>query len=305
MDIIGRSYAACQIPLVPDKSPILTSQNLLSQQVSGSRYFFLSLRPGGGGGPLALGGREHCNPDYAIDRSVYAYHVLEYVAAGTGSVVLNGERYELGPGSVFAYAPTTLCSMRTSLQNPMVKYFVCLSGRRAPRLLARAELAPGQVRRLVGHGEIRSLFEDLIREGQHAGAHTREICDLLVTLLALKLATTVEESRTTGGLARENFLRCKALVDAQAERLVTLEDIAAAAGMDTSSICRLFRRFQGTSPYQYLLRKKMNLAAEYLVETGGLVKEAALRVGFTDPYHFSRCFKAVHGVPPRNMQKHR
>jgi len=287
-----------------EKPLALTSQTLLSQQVSGSRYFFLSLRPGGGGS-LALGGREHCNPDYAIDRGGYAYHVLEYVAAGKGSVVMNGERHELGPGSVFAYAPTTPCLMRTNPQNPMVKYFVCLSGRHASRLLARAELSPGRVRRLIAHGEIRSLFEDLIREGQHAGAHTREICDLLVELLALKLAVTVEETHAAGGLARENFLRCKALIDAQAERLVTLEDIASVAGLDTSSICRLFRRYQGTSPYQYLLRKKMNLAAEFLVETGGLVKEAALRVGFADPYHFSRCFKAVHGVPPRSMQKHR
>jgi len=287
-----------------EKSTGLEPKNLLSQQVSGSRYFFLGLRPGAGG-PLALGGREHCNPDYAIDRDGYAYHVLEYVAAGRGSVTLDGVRHELEPGSVFAYAPTTACAMRTSPEHPMVKYFICLSGQRAPRLLVRAGLQPGQVRRVVAHGEIRGLFEDLIREGRHAGSQTREICELLVELLTLKIAATVEEGSAAGGLARENFLRCKALIDAQAERLVTLEDIATAVGLDTSSICRLFRRFQGTSPYQYLLRRKMNLAAEYLVETGGLVKEAALRVGFSDPYHFSRCFKAVHGVPPKSMQKHR
>lgn len=284
--------------------PQLPSQDLLSKQVSGSRYFFLGLRPGAAG-PLALGGREHCNPDYVIERDRYAYHVLEYVAAGQGTVTLDGVRHELSAGSVFACAPTTACAMRTSAAHPMVKYFVCLSGPRAPKLLARAGLEPGQVRQVAAHGEIRATFEELIREGRHAGSHTREICELLVELLALKIAATAAEVTASGGLARENFLRCKALIDAQAERLVTLEDIAAAAGLDTSSICRLFRRFQGTSPYQYLLRRKMNLAAEFLVETGGLVKEAALRVGFSDPYHFSRCFKAVHGVSPKSMQKHR
>jgi AraC-like DNA-binding protein len=47
----------------------------------------------------------------------------------------------------------------------------------------------------------------------------------------------------------------------------------------------------------------MNLAAEFLVDGRGLVKEAAQRVGFADPYHFSRCFKAVHGVAPSGLQR--
>src|SRR5262245_17495172 len=112
-----------------ESSPRLESQNLLSKQVSGSRYFFLGQRSGAYG-PLALGGCEHCNPDYTIDRTSYAYHVLEYVASGTGVATLNGARHELGPGSVFACAPTTACTLRTEPANPMVKYFICLSGRR-------------------------------------------------------------------------------------------------------------------------------------------------------------------------------
>jgi len=288
------------------KALVPIAKNLLSQQVSGSRYFFLNLAPERGArNVLALGGREHCNPDYAIHREVYAYHVLEYVAEGEGTAVLGCENYDLGPGSVFVYAPTMHCEMRTKPSRPMVKYFLCLAGSTTPRLLTRAGLAPGQMRRFSAHGEIRSVFEDLIREGQRTGSHTQEICLVLLDLLVLKLAAASEGSGLAGGgLARANFLRCKALIDAQTERLVTLQDIAAVSGLDTSSICRLFRRYQGTSPYQYLLRRKMNMAAEFLVETGGLVKEAALLVGFSDPYHFSRCFKAVHGVPPRNLQKH-
>jgi AraC family transcriptional regulator len=104
--------------------------------------------------------------------------------------------------------------------------------------------------------------------------------------------------------AREAFLRCKTLIDTQAERIGTLEEIAAVAGVQASSVCRWFRRYQGTSPYQYLLRRKMNLAAEHLVENGGLVKEVAARVGFPDPYHFSRCFKSVHGVAPRDLLRY-
>ena len=88
-------------------------------------------------------------------------------------------------------------------------------------------------------------------------------------------------------------------------RFIEDEEIAAATGVEASSVCRWFRRYQGTSPYQYLLRRKMNIAAEYLVENGGLVKEVAQRVGFADPYHFSRAFKSVHGVAPRALLRYR
>jgi AraC-like DNA-binding protein len=156
---------------------------------------------------------------------------------------------------------------------------------------------------LAAHAEIRSVFEDVMREGQRTGDLAQAICAQLFELLLLKIEDAAQVG-VHGDPAQENFQRCKALIDAEAERLHTLREIAAEAGLEESSVCRLFRRFQGTSPYQYLLRRKMNLAAAFLVESGGLVKEAAQRVGFADPYHFSRCFKAVHGVSPKELQRH-
>jgi AraC-like DNA-binding protein len=126
---------------------------------------------------------------------------------------------------------------------------------------------------------------------------------VLLELLVLKLSVAAEKGGNPGDAGRESFLRCKALIDARTEDFGSLQDIAKAAGLDVSSVCRLFRRFQGTSPYQYLLRRKMNLAAEFLIDQGALVKEAALRVGFADPFHFSRCFKSMHGVAPSELQR--
>lgn len=278
---------------------------LLSTQVTGTRYFFLNLAPPSTARlAVALGGRERCNPDYAIHREGYSYHGVEYVAEGAGTVELDGRRHELRPGSVFAYGPATRCDLRTDPERPMVKYFLCVTGGRVARRLRRAGVGPGQSGLLAAHAEIRGIFEDILREGQRTGELAPAICAQLFELLLLK----IEEAAQAGGQgdpARDNFLRCKALIDAEPERLNTLREIALAAGMEASSVCRLFRRFQGTSPYQYLLRRKMNLAAAFLVERGGLVKEAAQRVGFSDPYHFSRCFKAVHGVAPKELQRHR
>jgi AraC family transcriptional regulator len=279
---------------------------LLSRQVSAARYFFLNLAPKARERlALVLGGRERCNPDYVVARRTFPFHVLEYVAAGAGRVRLDRRTHVLDPGSVFAYAPTTDCEIHTDPRQPMVKFFLAFSGPDVPLRLRRCGVAPGAVRRLAAPAEVTAVLDDLVREGQRAGALAPRICAALVELLLLKIEDGAAPAPPAGEPARAAFLRCKARVDADAERLATLADIAAAAGVEASSVCRWFRRFQGTSPYRYLLRRKMNLAAEHLVAHGGRVREVAARVGFADPLHFSRAFRAVHGVAPSALLGYR
>ena len=151
--------------------------------------------------------------------------------------------------------------------------------------------------------EVQAIFDDLIREGQHHRVTAGRICAALVEVLLLKL----EELCGLGGLGgtggEETFLRCKGVIEARAAELATLGDITRAVGIETSHLSRLFRRHQGISPYQFLLRRKMTLAAELLLDPRALVKSVAAQVGFRDPYHFSRCFKAVHRVSPRELQR--
>jgi AraC family transcriptional regulator len=289
-----------------EKIDRIAAAKLLSRQVTGARYFFLHLAPRREMAfALVMGGREHCNPDYAISRQRFPFFCLEYVVSGRGTVQLDERRHELGPGVVFAYAPTTHCEIHNDPADPMVKYFISFAGREAPRRLRRCGLPPGSARPLAARAELTSVLEDLVREGQRAGTLAAEICATLFQLLLLKIQDSAALAPQASEPAREAFLRCKALIDAQAATLGTLEEIARVARVEASSVCRWFRRYQGTSPYQYLMRRKMNLAAEHLVEHGMLVKEAAQRVGFSDPYHFSRAFKTVHGVAPRALLGYR
>src|SRR5258706_15927876 len=83
---------------------------LLSQQVTGARYFFLNLAPNRKD-PLTLvmGGREHCNPDYVVSRRGFPFYVLEYVVSGHGNVRLDHRRHALGPGVGFCFGATPAC----------------------------------------------------------------------------------------------------------------------------------------------------------------------------------------------------
>jgi len=279
--------------------------SLLSKQVSDARYFFLNLAPRRTDKlKLVMGGFEHCNPDYAVARARFPYTSIEYVVAGRGFAILEEQQHELRPGVIFAYGPRTTHEIHTETNDVLVKYFFSLAGVEVKSRLRRCQLAPGHARYLTLHGEIANGFEALMREGQRTGPQRQELCANLVEYLLLKIEDAASLTVHPNERAREAFLRCKAYIDAEAEHLHTLGEVARAIGAEASSICRWFRRYEGVSPYQYLLRRRMNLAAEKLIEHGGLVKETASCFGFADPFHFSHQFKAVHGISPSDLLRY-
>lgn len=297
-------------PAVDNNPPPNVRARFLANRVVGKSYIFPNLVPARTATwTLTLAGREECAPDYFNYRNSYPFYVVEYVAEGRGTVQIGrGRRHIICPGSVFTYAPDMKCQIRTDPEAPLIKFFFALSGTKVTDRLREARLPPGTVRRFRAPAEVLSIAYDVIHEGQRPGAHAAEICLKLVEILLLKTADSVASRGNMAARderARANFLRCRALIDTHAADFKTLEDVAEAAHLDSASICRLFQRFEGTSPYQYLLRRKMNLAAEFLIDTGGLVKNAAESVGFADPYHFARCFKAIHGVPPSEVRQFR
>lgn len=285
--------------------PVLSPAGaVLSTQVSGSRYFFLELTGTGRAGVIpAYGGFERCDPDYLVQRRHFDFCALELVISGEGTARLNGAEHALRAGSLFHYDRTTRLEIRTDPARPMAKYFLCLTGTRAAARVRAAGLRPGGAVQLAMFTEVQRVWEDLIREGGHHRATAGRICAALVEVLLLKAEDLAGISGRTGAFAEETFLRCKGAIEAGAASLATLGDITKAVGVETSHLCRLFRRYQGLSPYQFLLHRKMALAAELLMDPGVLVKEAAGHVGFRDPYHFSRCFKKVHHLAPKEFQR--
>lgn len=302
LDIVDRMKPARSASPAPGQESL---RGLLSPQVAGSRYIFPDLAPAARTRwTIALAGREECRPDYVVDRASYPFHVVELIVQGTGTVRLgSGRTHRLRPGTVFSCAADQACHLRSDPAQPLVKFFFAVIGRDVATRLGEAGLAAGTVRHLASPAEALGVAEEIIREGQRHHSAAPAICLKLFELLLLRIAASNSlraPDRNDG--ARESFLRCRSLIDEAALSLRTLEEISRVVNLAPATICRLFQRFQGVSPYQYLLRRKMGTAAELLLE-GAMVKEAAARVGFEDPYHFSRCFKSAHGVAPNSLRR--
>jgi ABC-type sugar transport system ATPase subunit len=83
---------------------------------------------------------------------------------------------------------------------------------------------------------------------------------------------------------------------------VDFQEIADSLFMSYDNFRRRFKQQTGLSPHRYFLKQKIELAKELLLFSDLEVKEVAERIGFADPYYFSRVFKEWTGASPAQFR---
>jgi transcriptional regulator GlxA family with amidase domain len=87
-------------------------------------------------------------------------------------------------------------------------------------------------------------------------------------------------------------------IEDNAAKDLTLEDIAAHAGMSTRTLNRRFREQTGTTPLQWLLRTRIRQAQHLIEATSHPIDRIATQVGFGSPTAFRDRFKRIVGTSP-------
>ncbi|MCR3811386.1 AraC family transcriptional regulator, partial [Pseudomonas aeruginosa] len=86
-------------------------------------------------------------------------------------------------------------------------------------------------------------------------------------------------------------------IHAHLERPLGLDELAQVAQRERWSLSRDFRALFGTSPYRYLIQRRLDIARRLMLG-GQTLAEAALAAGFADQSHMTRHFGQSYGLPP-------
>ena len=79
---------------------------------------------------------------------------------------------------------------------------------------------------------------------------------------------------------------------------LSLFDLAAIAGMGASSFRMLFKQSVGVPVHQYVIRRRVEAAANLLALGHRRLSEVAIQAGFVDQSHMARCMRRVLGMTP-------
>jgi transcriptional regulator of acetoin/glycerol metabolism len=110
-----------------------------------------------------------------------------------------------------------------------------------------------------------------------------------------------------GGLPPGTLKRVREYVEGHLAERLSVERLAAIAGLSVYHFARAFKKSQGMTPHDYLLDRRIVRARALLDETDTALSEVALVSGFADQSHFARHFRERVGIPPsayRRSQRH-
>lgn len=81
--------------------------------------------------------------------------------------------------------------------------------------------------------------------------------------------------------------------------MISISQLADAVGICVRECQRSFSNILHMTPMQYLTRRRITVAAEFLVSTDMTVREIGLCCGFDNPSYFAKQFKSITGMSPK------
>lgn len=84
---------------------------------------------------------------------------------------------------------------------------------------------------------------------------------------------------------------------------VTLDQLAAEAGLSKYHFCREFKRLSGQSPMEFLRQARVEAARSLLLSTPWTIHAIAAQVGFSDEFQLSRIFRRMTGKAPSQLRR--
>ncbi|WP_106477279.1 helix-turn-helix domain-containing protein [Phytohalomonas tamaricis] len=126
--------------------------------------------------------------------------------------------------------------------------------------------------------------------------------DLLATTLLNGLHNRLHE-RLTSSSSRLDIAMLDAYIEAHLDAPLCVDDLARKACLSSAHFSEVFRQQTGLSPYQYVLRKRLDAAQQLLESTSLPLITIAERTGFANQSALSHAFRRHLGHPPSALRQ--
>jgi AraC family transcriptional regulator, arabinose operon regulatory protein len=232
-------------------------------------------------------------------------YLLAFCTRGEGIVVLAGEQVPVTGGQFFISPPKETFKYYSVLKKNSRFLIAGFSGKTISLTGLECSIVRNLVPSVSNMVANRELLFDEIFNNLMKGYYPSNL-DYINFCFGHLLATFIYANRNSDDLAEESnpvVHRAIRFLEINLHRKLTLQQIAAEAGFSPTYFTTLFRKQTNYAPLSYFSHLKILKACEYLDYTHMKVKDISYKLGFTDPYYFTRDFKLKMGMSPRDYRR--
>jgi AraC family transcriptional regulator len=152
---------------------------------------------------------------------------------------------------------------------------------------------------------IANLFQHEIETGGMGGnLYSESLRNILSIHLLRHYSTfTPKLPLPNNSLSAAQLDRIIDYIETHLSQTIHLYNLAAIGRMSESHFSRSFKQSTGTTPHQYLLKRRVERAKQLLIKSQLSILEIALECGFAHPGHLSRHFKRIVGITPNKFRQ--
>lgn len=232
--------------------------------------------------------------DYRCVYHAHPYWEICFSSGSGGYIKTHAGKAEFNDGDIIIHSPglNHLCYN----EKESIQYILGVSGDGLKGL--RDTVIPAD-EKMAG------IFLQLLSELKMPDKFHEKIISLMAEELVIRIKREIDEG-TECPEAQKPIEAVKTIIDNGYKQEVDLDFLSGRVFLSKDYIRHSFKKEYGTSPIQYLIKKRIDNAKEMLMNTDKLVREIAVLSGFSDEYYFSKLFKKVTDFSPlkfRNASK--
>ncbi len=230
-------------------------------------------------------------------RSGMNYFELIYTVGGHGIVEVDGQSFECVANTIFLID----CSIPHSFRVKQGKTWKYKHVHFVVNGAARNVASHACLVLVYDSGMLNSCFDDILSELHHISANTCFfLSQYISTILTEMIRYQFQESFTDP--QTKLIRRAVEYIHEHYMEKITIKQLAGDEFVSTYHFIRLFKKYYGVPPYNYLMEYRLK-RAQYLFMQHKFIKEVAKECGFSSTNSFSRAFQKRFGMSPSEYRE--
>lgn len=245
-------------------------------------------------------GHQDCEPDHSFGPAARGHYLMHFILKGKGCYRVGHQTFALKAGEAFLIKPHEVSFYKADSDDPWEYVWIAYGGTEAERFLEEYPLSGDQY---ICHwsdlSRMRTYLLAINRAYQKGQTSQEELMGWFYLIFS-KLEKNENHQRPSD---QDYFKKAESYIRHNYGYPIHITDIATHIGIDRTYLFRLFKKYTGTAPKQFLTDYRIEAAKNMLCYTPLNVTEIALSCGFQTSSVFCKNFCKTLGMSPLIYRK--